>query len=282
MSTADEMNYAERVAHYRGRVPDNYKDEYETLLDDGRAPHIAAAVADYVAAVRDPERAVTQRKIAAEYDISEITIRNHYSTIAPDLNPQPTSAHASSAGRKTPASREVFALLYNSEDPVLETADIRERSSYTYGTVTKVLRELTADRAVGNRYTSRTSKAWWAVPRNDTPSFNDAGHTHNDERPVDILRDLADARDWVEKESVTDDYGHYSITHSYSGPGSPNIIQAGITEITGVSEPLQQVESLQDEFGLVPERDFSISINIKTPGMKKLRDASRPESHSNE
>lgn len=84
---AQSLDYFQQDQYFRARVPDGYADDYEQLLEDGRAPRIAAAVTWYVAGQRREVAQRTQREVADVFGLNPHTIRDHYSTIAPTLDP---------------------------------------------------------------------------------------------------------------------------------------------------------------------------------------------------
>lgn len=84
---AASLPYFQQDQYYRARLPEGYEDDYELLLEDGRAPRIATAVTWYVAGQRREVETRTQREVADAFGLNPHTIRDHYSTIAPTLDP---------------------------------------------------------------------------------------------------------------------------------------------------------------------------------------------------
>ena len=85
VNTSDrDLNYIERVEKYRDSIPDDVAGVYDDLLADGCAPHIAAAVVDYVVGLCNPPGR-SQDEVAEEYGTTSATIRRWYPDIGEDV-----------------------------------------------------------------------------------------------------------------------------------------------------------------------------------------------------
>jgi len=178
------MGYIERVRYWKQSLPDGYATDYDELLASNVGPRIAAAVVRYVAGQQDDAPVVSQEAVAEQYDITPVTVRNHYPKIAPELksktkavpkrtgdqHAEQTTQPAADAAEDTTttAARATYYALYTAHDPRLTRKEVADRvSEYARETVYNALRALIDTDAVGSEYISAV-KEYWAVARADT------------------------------------------------------------------------------------------------------------------
>lgn len=77
-----ELPYPERVEYWRDPLPDPYAERYDALLAMNCSPRIARAVCEYVAGQDGAIVPKSQREVAAEYDISTVTLRKWYNKLS--------------------------------------------------------------------------------------------------------------------------------------------------------------------------------------------------------
>lgn len=284
--TADpsELNYIERVRHWKNDLPEGYTDDYDTLLSDGVAPRIAAAVIRYVAGQREDVEPQTQKSVADEYDTTPVTIRKHYPTIAPVLRekqkwPIP-GAERMQGGSDTPsqsdeqvstARRVTFYTLYTAERPQLTRKAISNRVDYATSTVYQALRTLVDSGVVGCEYADAKRKVYWAVPRHDTPNFRDenrVGNRHKSKK--EMVEAVATERGW--ESGRHRDGGDYRITHGSLNSGC-SVQNSAWTDLLGVESPSLQVATLADEYGLIVGDDIHVNFQVNKSGWARVHAA---------
>jgi hypothetical protein len=78
-----ELPYPERVTYWRERIPDGYEKTFETLIGRGCTTRVAAAVCQYLAGRHGGARTQSQSDIAAEFGVSEASIKRWSLELAP-------------------------------------------------------------------------------------------------------------------------------------------------------------------------------------------------------
>lgn len=272
-ATPDGMNYIERVEHYREDVHEELTDTYDYLLAQGCSPRQAAGTLRYLAGQLGHDTPINQIELGDEYDLSGPTIRKWTKEAWQEHTGEEWDGPVESAKPSSKPSgpeRAVYHTLYHSEEPLLTTIEVCERTDYSYEIVGIALRTLAKMGAVGGRVkvgAAGGAKEWWAVARNDTPvheySTDEAAPT------ATILREIADLRGWEESgRSYTSD-GEYRITKRVSGT-STNIRHAGLEDLTGETDTLSQIRSLVDDYGLDQESDMNLSLTLNKRGLSKI------------
>jgi len=280
--TDDNLSYIEQVEYYREDVVEQLRDHYDTLLARGCAPSRAVAVLRYVAGQTGQQKPLTQKEVAQEYDISTPTIRKWVDELEDELPPlkkdQRTPDAETTSDTSSKITRDVYYVLWSSNDAFLTTAEVIERSEFASGSVRQALRSLADIEAVGAQLKADgRSKEWWAVARNDTPPYR--YERRRDGRTViELVEEIAEERGWSDSRSYgsNPDAGEYR-TRSTSYSQSASIKDSGLRDLTDESHTIAQVHELANKFGLKLGEDMRVTISLNKSGYLKIHDAVVPD-----
>lgn len=172
-ATPDDMNYIERVEHYREDVHGELTETYEYLLGQGCSPRQAAGTLRYLAGQLGHGALISQSDAGAEYGLSGPTLRKWAREAWREHTGEAWDGPVDSSKSPNAAARDIHHTLYHSEKPLLPTPDLIDRVDYPYETIGIALRALENTGAVGGRLRSvgatGGAKEWWVVARDDTP-----------------------------------------------------------------------------------------------------------------
>lgn len=260
----ENLNYIERVKYWRRETPNGYDEEYDELLAEGAAPHIAAATIHYIAGLEGDRPRLSQQQISAEFDVSEVTLRRYHQTIRPELEPQQVLSTSRCA-------RRVFKQLWEAEKPKLTTAEIDDRlQEFSRGHIHQSLRNLIEDKVVGSRYVTGVEKMYWAVDREDTPPYDDKSRPANDVKSkAQLIAEIGDVRGW---ERGADRFGS-GPKEQYELPkrsGGNTVKHLGWVDLTGAESTELQLTELVDRYGLTVGEDITLSFSVNKSGYQKL------------
>lgn len=311
--TLEDMNYLERVEHYREDVPDDLCETYDHLLGQGCAPRIAAGTCYYIYYLQR-NVPITQTEITDHYGFNNVTLRrwahdaweehtgeewdrsvtnkpntdsSDTDTSSTDTSTSDTSDTNTSNTRAEPEPeqpyrstirRDVFHTIYNADPPFLSTSEVADRAGYTREQIRQPLRDLANMGAVGSR--GRTGspsgeKEWWAATRSDTPehSYQKRGDTPSVEATV---RELASIRDWEEATYSSGGLeGEYRIGAGYGS--SASVRKSGWEDLTDETDPILQIIELVEEYDIDIESEMNIQFSLNKPGLRKVLDAEREQ-----